>query len=415
MALSGFAFAEEDSLPDSDLDVVFPEYETPRLETSIEIHIDELRRTHTDEFVRVLVFPHIGKYTTPQKGETVIDEVTLRSDGGCRTSVGGGNFEASSSRMTFHFSELALPVLVNCEKPVQVIREAGLKSYTYEGRFEVRAARSSDGRDYVQVVNILPVENYLRGVVAAEMLYTWPMEALKVQAISARTYGLYEIYAARQESPGASYDIDDTILYQAYLGLTGSAARTDEAIRATRRQVMTYHGYLIKAYFSADSGGYTEGAENVWNKGPLPYCVSKEEVYDPSLVKMDWNVNSSLTDIHSRLVESQRASPDISLVSIEVKDSDRTQSRRAGRVTLSFEDGSLLSLRGEDFRHLMRFRSMLYTFSTDQDGKVHFQGKGWGHGVGMSQYGTRALVNSLGWNSDQVLKFYFTGIAIETL
>ena len=389
-----------------------PGYETRPLSGDLDIKTERLLRKTQREIVRVLVFPHLGRYPIPQKRESVVDEVTLSSSGRCKTRIRGGAWIESPSQILFHASSLRVPVRVSCDRAVTVQRESGLKSYAYHGKFEVRALRSESGRDIVQVINELPYEEYLRGVIAAEMLYSWPMEALKVQAIAARTYGLYEVYLARQEAPHQGYDVDDTVFFQAYLGASGITARTDEALRLTRGEVMTQEGRIIKAYFSADSGGYTEAAANVWGK-ELSYCSSKPEVFDPSLVKSEWTARSSHADVRDRLVKNGMISQGLDVIGLAISDEDRSESGRPLRVWVFFSDGSYLSLGGEQFRYLMNFRSALYHFRADGEGNLDFAGRGFGHGVGMSQEGSRALVNSLQWDAHSILKFYYSGIQIE--
>ena len=149
-----------------------------------------------------------------------------------------------------------------------------------EGRFydvyrgSVRVHINAEG--LIDTVNVLSIEDYLRGVVPAEMPNHWPAEALKAQALAARTYALTSLNPANP-----SWDVDDTTTFQAYLGVTHEKPETDAAIRATARRILTYQAEPIRAYFFSTSNGHTESNEDVFGDQPLPYLRAVQDL-DPS-------------------------------------------------------------------------------------------------------------------------------------
>lgn len=138
------------------------------------------------------------------------------------------------------------------------------KSKPYRGEFQL--VMGSLGR--ISLVNVLNLEDYLLGVVPKEMPPSWPAEALKAQAVSARNYTLTNL--GKRQAEG--FDLRDTNDDQVYGGVEAEHAATTEAVRATKGKVLTYQGKLISTYYFSSSGGHTENNEHIWTGGsPVPY------------------------------------------------------------------------------------------------------------------------------------------------
>jgi len=131
----------------------------------------------------------------------------------------------------------------------------------YRGRTQIVAVGNQ-----LTAVNYVDLEHYLYSVVGSEMPVNWPMEALKAQAVAARTYALYK----RQQGGNAIFDVGDTTTWQVYKGLEEEANTTQSAVNATTGQVLTHNGQIIEAVFHSSSGGHTENVEDVWSS-PRPY------------------------------------------------------------------------------------------------------------------------------------------------
>jgi stage II sporulation protein D len=145
----------------------------------------------------------------------------------------------------------------------------------YRGRLQLRPQGGA-----VQVVNHLPIETYLPSVVGSEMPASWPLEALRAQAVAARTYAL------KARKPAALFDVQATTASQVYKGVESETETTRAAVEGTRGLVLTYNNALIEAVFHSSSGGSTESSGHLWSK-QLPYLVSVPDFDDASPVR-DW-------------------------------------------------------------------------------------------------------------------------------
>ncbi|MBM5828126.1 MAG: SpoIID/LytB domain-containing protein [Cyanobacteria bacterium M_surface_7_m2_040] len=143
----------------------------------------------------------------------------------------------------------------------------------YRGRLQVRLQGDS-----LQVINHIALEAYLPSVVGSEMPASWPQPALRAQAVAARTYAL------RQRRPGEPFDLQATVASQVYKGVDSETESTREAVAATRGQVLTYGGALIEAVFHSSSGGSTEASGELWGQ-QLPYLVAVPDFDDDSPVR----------------------------------------------------------------------------------------------------------------------------------
>lgn len=408
--------------------------------------------------LRVQIFPHTGRYSTPQGKETVFSEVTFSAEPAgagkvCNvyqvTGMTPGQSEPqhgerpirSAARITVRLSELRTELWIACDSATaMLVREAGLKSYRYKGGFHVRQYVNELGKPSVQVVNVITFNDYLRGVVAAEMPASWNAQALRAQAVAARTYAYNSVLKAREEAATAEakgravdfVEMDDTVFYQAYTGETGSHPNTDVAIEATIGQLLLYRNQPIIAYFSADSGGHTEDASNVWLVD-APYCRAKPEIFDQVLVPKPWKVSYSQAALNQRLVKSGLIDAATPVQSLRILPGDRNPSGRATIIRATLSNGTEKRIDALLFQRSMSLKSTLLTVQKTlvEEGSPEaaapdfaegesratfvFDGRGFGHGAGMSQWGAKALADSLKWNYEQILHFYYTDVTLCTL
>jgi stage II sporulation protein D len=165
---------------------------------------------------------------------------------------------------------------------------------TYHGSFVF----TPNGSGGVQTVNYVDLEDYVRGVVSWEMPSSWAPEALKVQAVAARTY------AITTSAGGGSFDVYPDTRSQMYGGVAAETASTNTAVDATRGQVVTYQGVPVVTYFSSSSGGYTESIQNVWaGSTPEPWLVGVRDPYDGAAGNPNyhWSFNLSLNQAAAKL------------------------------------------------------------------------------------------------------------------
>ena len=264
-------------------------------------------------------------------------------------------------------------------------------------RGEVTFIRTPDNR--ITVVNDINVEDYIKGVLYHEVSHHWPMEALKAQAVAARTYALYSI-----NPTGKPYDVTNDIYSQVYGGRNSERYRTDLAVDYTRGQVLTYNGQIIPAYFHATCGGATEDARELWNVPDMPPLRGVPCPFCQDSPHMHWKKNFRLRDIQDALnLHGYNVSSikDISIV-------DRDRSERIDHLKIIQKNGQELMLKGKDFRDIMGPNVLMSNnYEIFQKGYyIDVIGKGWGHGVGMCQWGALGMARQQ-FNYKQILAYYY--------
>ena len=258
-------------------------------------------------------------------------------------------------------------------------------------------------------VKEIALEEYLYGVVAAEMEVDWPVEALAAQAILARTFTLEKISQGGVPARGtdASTNIEE---FQAY-----NEDKINDSVRkavdSTRGQVVKYKGKLIKAWFFADGGGKTAASAEEglgYTKEPTPYIQSVEDpgfkVTDPE--NKSWQATFSIGEVQ-KAIQQINGSPPGSITGVEIV--EKGPSGRATKIKFGDAVVSAPALRlalGND-----KMRSTLLTGISLQGGNIVMQGKGYGHGVGMSQWGARALAEQ-GKSPQEIIKYFFKDVEI---
>ncbi|MBE9143396.1 SpoIID/LytB domain-containing protein [Planktothrix mougeotii] len=240
-------------------------------------------------------------------------------------------------------------------------------------------------------INYVDLEEYLYSVLGAEMDGGWPQEALKAQAVAARTYALYK----RQRSNGI-FDVGDDQGWQVYKGLVTESTGTVAAVNATRGQVLTYNGQAILAAFHSASGGHTENVEDVWNE-PLPYLRGVPD-FDQGTPVFEWTKTFSQADLSKRIS---------GVGSITTMTPQRTSAFGSILAMKVVGDKGTRVMSGEDIASALGLRSTRFQISR-KSGTTSFQvtGRGFGHAVGLSQWGAYNLARG-GYNYQQILAHYY--------
>ena len=256
----------------------------------------------------------------------------------------------------------------------------------------------SSGNGTLQVLNVLPLEQYLYGVVPKEVPAGWPEEALKAQAVAARTYALF-MMRKRENQP---YDVVSTTMSQVYGGATAEHDGTNMAVDATRGQVLVYGGRPIMAYFHSNSGGQTTSAGSVWS-AEVPYLSGVEDPFSIRAPNNSWKDSLTFEMVQKKLSKGGYDVGDIS--SLEVAEWD--SSGRAKEIRIHHSRG-ITVLSGNQFRLKVgagKVKSTLFRLSGSAS-RVVFDGKGYGHGVGMSQWGAYQMAME-GHTYDSILRHYY--------
>jgi stage II sporulation protein D len=264
--------------------------------------------------------------------------------------------------------------------------------------------RNGDG---LVVVNELPLEEYLVGVIRAEAGDKWPLEALRAQAIVARTYAAYH----RTIGGSKPYHIVASTAHQQYAGRVPPTSPIWGAVRETAGQVLLWEGELFPAFYHTDSGGYTEDPRTVFAARNMPALKPVRCEFSAGSPHYYWSLDIKLADLSEILRRNDVTIGNV--IAIDV--SERTPSLRAASVTVHGTRASV-RLRGNDFRRMLgydTFKSTLFAVAVDSQW-ARFSGRGYGHGVGMCQWGAKGMAEQ-GHTAKQILEFYYPGTVLGTL
>jgi stage II sporulation protein D len=260
-------------------------------------------------------------------------------------------------------------------------------------RGEVLIDPSSDG---LYIINSVELEEYLQSVVPSEVPSTWPEEALKAQAVCARTYVIREMLNKASQP----FDVSKTTSSQVYSGMDKENPRTTKAVEETKGTILVYDGEPIEAFFHSNAGGYTEKPENVWTK-PLPYLLHVDSSYDADAPNYSWEDRILSKDI-DRLLSS------LDLGSIDnIQVIKRNFSQRVELLEVKGEKGTV-NIKGKDFRKLIgetKLKSLKFGIKKEVN-VFYLKGLGSGHGVGMSQWGAYGMAKDKKLYSSILLHYY---------
>ena len=260
----------------------------------------------------------------------------------------------------------------------------------------------------------VPLDTYLCNVVSAEMPVDFEKEALKAQAIVARTYTIYKIQNKKHENADIC---DDSTCCQAWISKEDRKLKWDENVREsnwkkieecvyeTKGKIITYEGKPINAFFHSNSGGKTEIPVNVWGGTGYPYLQVVETAGEDGYLQYQSEVILSQSDLISKLkTKYEDITIDFTnnddLKVLEYTDSGRVKTIKFGNHELSgTETRSLLDLRSTNFEIIK------------ETGNIKFSVKGYGHGVGMSQTGADSLAKE-GKTCEDIIKHFYIGVEI---
>lgn len=368
----------------------------------------------------------------------------------------------------------------------------------FEYSFPVTTVGSKKYRGSISVVNgqskgltavntVALDDEYLYGVVPGEMVPSWPMEALKAQAVAARTIAIFQYNKFEKRG----YNVVDTVSSQVYKGVTGEHPRTSQAVDETLGEVITYNDQIIDAVYFSTSGGYTENAEDVWGS-PYPYLKAVPDTYETKPEMAPWTRTITLEEIQKcvnakginigqveglQIVSRTMAGRVKVLKIIGSKDTysltkeeirtffsgtkegslksrmfkfepyDQTNNDIEQKPTQQIKEMGIMSsnnvlssklqdafvMSANDITEIEDKIAILSASDlveiervtesenrptgplnepTSIYGDVTFYGKGYGHGVGMSQSGARGMAEA-GYTYDEILEYYYTGVEID--
>lgn len=299
--------------------------------------------------------------------------------------------------LLFSFLIIFIPFIV-----VSLFIEKEEIKFNYVSNKYVRVYREKNN-----IIEKVPLEEYVYGVVSSEMPASFDNNALKAQAVASRTYVIYEM----ENNKDKDFDVYDSVNSQVYRSCEELkdywadkyleySNKVKKAVLETRGEYLVYEDKAIAALFFSESTGYTENSEEVFSE-KLPYLRSVESKWDLDSPNYNSEKKFIKKDFYNMLGISY--SDTLNISDIEKTSSGRIKSLKINNTIFS----------GRDIREKLELRSTFFTFYEDND-NILVKTKGYGHGVGMSQYGANGMAQS-GYNYQDILKYYYTGVEIKKI
>lgn len=283
--------------------------------------------------------------------------------------------------------------------------------YDYKNYQKIKLLHSATGE-----VEEIDLDTYLYGVVSAEMPASFEKEALKAQAVVARTYTIYKVINSGGKHEGADI-CDDSTCCQAWISKEDRFAKWEEtsresnwnkiveAVNSTQGKIITYNNEPINAFFHSNSGGMTETTVNVWGGTGYPYlqavATAGEEAYSQYHSEVTLSKQTFIDKIkekHSEFEMDFNAEDCIKV--LEYTDGNRVKKIKIGNIELS----------GVEVRTILGLKSANFKITIVGD-NIKFEVIGYGHGVGMSQTGADSMAKS-GSSYEEIIKHFYTGVEI---
>ena len=276
-----------------------------------------------------------------------------------------------------------------------------VNNLTVAGRVTIKR---QNGR--LMAINEVALEDYVKGVVPSEMSAAWHQEALKAQAMAARTYALYKI----RQNGKKDFDVTASTKDQVYKGRAGADGPAGRAVDETRGQVLAFQDEPILAAFFSTAAGPTEDALNVWSVD-LPYLKGVECPFDMNSPYFQWRTDVWLPLLEQRLREEGFPVGVIAGLSPAFY----TKAGRVSHVRILHSDGEL-HVKGEDLRRVLGYTVLASTqFDFEVVGfQIQFTGRGAGHGVGLCQWGAKELAEK-GYSAEAIVRYYYPGAEIRDI
>ncbi len=389
-----------------------------------------------------------GEFNTYSQAESALADIKSKADDVSGTIIGRNPSRVQITDLDGNIMLVYYPTYGNYFfQPID--DEFSFVDYRpYRGEMLIKNA----GNGRLTVINFIELESYLYGVLPKEVVYTWPKESLKAQAVAARTYALANMH--KHENEG--YHLCASTNCQVYGGYGSEKAETNDAVNETKGYVMTYNDKLISAFYHHSSGGYTENSENVWTS-VVGYLKGVEDKY---LEKKTWERSYTYSSFESLLSSRGYNTGTIQDVYIEsyshfgsvyrlvVVGSNGTFNFEKDGIRKAIGYNTIKSLKFElDFGEQTVIKNDTFEKNSDltnlyvinQNGEVlplevnqaivdngnnqrqlvvthkpetfTIRGTGWGHGLGLSQMGAKAYAEN-GFTYDEILTHYYTGVKL---
>lgn len=281
---------------------------------------------------------------------------------------------------------------------VEAVDAVRVDAGVYFGRIEVGIQR---GR--ILVINRLPLETYLLGIVGSEMSPRWPIEALKAQAVAARTYAVQRRMMMR--AANRPYDLESSVLSQVYKGAERIRPSVIRAVKETRGEVLAFSYDVIQALFHSTCGGRTVSAKAAFGR-EVPYLKPQRCKWCRQSSRHRWSLEIPLSEMSKKLRRARLAKRDLTGVS-----------RPSETFPVRLEEGrKKLQVSPKKVRRAVGYGELYSSrFTAETKGRtVHIQGRGFGHGVGMCQWGAKGMADA-GKTYRQILAHYYRSVRLKRI
>lgn len=329
----------------------------------------------------------------------VSESFKLSSDSGLRVIDKNNSktvFESKNGGLNFYPDKIKSIYLIESDRNIIYVNNRG-----YRGKVELHNVLGK-----IYIINILNIEEYLYSVVPSEMPSSWNIEALKAQSVASRTYSYYHLLKNKSKN---IYDLDATVNFQVYKGIASETPSSIEAVSSTSGIIMMYNYEPIIAYFHSTSGGKTSDDKDVWPGEDLPYLESVECTYSENSPHYEWSAEITINEIRDALAKKYKRIGSIQKISFK-KHNDRVV-----EVNVNHSYGTI-KLTGNGFRLLFlpqRLKSTYFTAKKEKN-TLLISGRGWGHGVGMCQWGAKGR-SEKGMKYEDILSYYYKDIKFKKI
>lgn len=395
---------------------------------------------------------------------SALESLTLEAENGFEYGVFTDNFESAGileeTALYINATENTIVIneALNAEEQIAIYPVSGflkINGSSYRGGVLLKAVNSK-----ITVINIINIEDYLYGVIGGEMSSSWNIEALKAQAVCARNFTITNI----NKHSSLGFNVCATTNCQVYKGVSAESESVIQAVNETNGNILMYEDTIAETLYYSCSGGYTADVKNVWGSD-IPYLRGVEDPYEDSETtpRHSWSAKLSNAEIKEALEKAEIFIGDVSNLKAETDHTGRVYSltitgtdgeytlknlstasvfgsygvlsnkysitpygnsmaelflKSANKKTSQASEYYVIDGSGEIQKIDMPFSVLSSTILTkinppSANGYL-FNGGGWGHGVGMSQYGAKGMADS-GFTYDVILDHYFPGTHLETV
>jgi stage II sporulation protein D len=293
----------------------------------------------------------------------------------------------------------------NLSLPVKIKPSNGIifaNSKPYQGYLKLKKSGEK-----INVINVLTIEDYLKGVLPKEVNSNWEIEALKAQAVVSRTY----IIANLNKHSNQGFDICSTTHCQVYGGLECQTNSTEQAIKETKGEVLMYDGKFAQTVFHANCSGHTDDPKYIWNWKDTPaYLKGVKCGYCYNAPHNKWEHVLDMNFIIKKLADKKIGR----IKKIKIK--GKTFSGAAKDLEIIHSYGKLI-LNAYQFRLVVdawKLKSHFFSSIETNANKIYFKGRGWGHKVGLCQWGAKGMAEK-GKTYCEILSHFYPGTKIETI